>query len=120
MVELTLVNNGKLDHTFTAPDLNIEAILRAGETVEGDLVVVYPGIRPDAVAIPVGQGHSDYGRFAERRGSNPLSLVAPLLGQAPGLPLQWAATRVRVEGTGRRQELARLESLDGAGREKLR
>jgi len=83
-------------------------------------VVVYPGIRPDAVAIPVGQGHSDYGRFAERRGSNPLSLVAPLLGQAPGLPLQWAATRVRVEGTGRRQELARLESLDGAGREKLR
>ena len=31
-VELTLVNNGKLDHTFTAPDLNIEVILRAGET----------------------------------------------------------------------------------------
>lgn len=31
-VELTLVNNGKLDHTFTAPDLNIEVILRPGET----------------------------------------------------------------------------------------
>jgi len=36
-------------------------------------VVVYPGIRPDVVAIPVGQGHGDYGRFAERRGSNPLA-----------------------------------------------
>jgi plastocyanin len=31
-VELTLVNNGKLDHTFTISDLNIEVIMRAGET----------------------------------------------------------------------------------------
>ena len=31
-VELTLVNNGRLEHTFTVPDLNIEVILSAGET----------------------------------------------------------------------------------------
>lgn len=31
-VDLKLVNNGKLDHTFTAPDLNIEVILPAGTT----------------------------------------------------------------------------------------
>ncbi len=31
-VTLTLVNNGKLDHSFTAPDLNIEVILPAGTT----------------------------------------------------------------------------------------
>jgi plastocyanin len=31
-VTLTLVNNGKLDHSFTAPDLNIEVIMPAGTT----------------------------------------------------------------------------------------
>jgi anaerobic selenocysteine-containing dehydrogenase len=81
-------------------------------------VVVYPGIRPDVVAIPVGQGHNDYGRFAERRGSNPLVLVAPVTDAKTGA-LAWGATRVRVEATGRKQTLARLESLDGAGRETL-
>jgi anaerobic selenocysteine-containing dehydrogenase len=81
-------------------------------------VVVYPGIRPDVVAIPVGQGHSDYGRFAERRGSNPIALLAPITDPDTGA-LAWGATRVRVEPTGRKQTLARLESLDGAGRETL-
>lgn len=81
-------------------------------------VVVYPGIRPDVVAIPVGQGHDDYGRFAEQRGSNPLVLVAPVTDLDTGA-LAWGATRVRVEPTGRKQTLARLESLDGAGRETL-
>jgi plastocyanin len=31
-VELTLVNRGKLDHTFSVPDLNIEVQLPAGQT----------------------------------------------------------------------------------------
>jgi anaerobic selenocysteine-containing dehydrogenase len=82
-------------------------------------VVVYPGIRPDVVAIPVGQGHRDYGRFAQAAsGSNPLALVAPVTDPETGA-LAWGATRVRLEATGRKQELARLESLDGAGRETL-
>jgi anaerobic selenocysteine-containing dehydrogenase len=81
-------------------------------------VVVYPGIHPEVVAIPVGQGHTDYGRFAQRRGSNPLDLVAPIAA-ADGGALAWGATRVRLEATGRKQTLARLESLDGAGRESL-
>ncbi|HSB91199.1 MAG TPA: molybdopterin-dependent oxidoreductase [Anaerolineales bacterium] len=82
-------------------------------------VVVYPGIRPDVVAIPIGQGHVDYGRFAERRGGNPLALVAPVTDPDSGA-WAWAATRVRLEATGRRKALARLESLEGAGRESLR
>ena len=82
-------------------------------------VVVYPGIRPDVVAIPVGQGHRDYGRFAQAAsGSNPLALVASVTDPETGA-LAWGATRVRLEATGRKQALARLESLDGAGRETL-
>ncbi len=42
-VELTLVNNGKLDHTFTAPDLNIEFQMPAGKTTTETLVVSKPG-----------------------------------------------------------------------------
>ena len=82
-------------------------------------VVVYPGVRPDVVAIPIGQGHMDYGRYAERRGRNPLALVVAITDPDTGA-LAWGATRVRVEATARKQDVARLESLDGAGRETVR
>jgi molybdopterin-containing oxidoreductase family iron-sulfur binding subunit len=78
-------------------------------------VVVYPGIRPDAVAIPTGQGHQDYGRYAEQRGANVMELIAPSSGS-----LNWGSTRVRLEPVGRSAKLARLESLDGEGRETVR
>ncbi|HEY5670905.1 MAG TPA: molybdopterin-dependent oxidoreductase [Anaerolineales bacterium] len=82
-------------------------------------VVVYPGIRPDVVAIPIGQGHKDYGRFAQvASGSNPLALVAPVTDNEIGV-LAWGTTRVRLKPTGRKHILARVESLDGKGRESL-
>lgn len=82
-------------------------------------VVVFPGIRPDVIAVPVGRGHSDYGRYAAGRGRNPLDLLAPASHTETGA-LIWGATRVRLEPTGEHYELARLESLDGEGRERLR
>jgi anaerobic selenocysteine-containing dehydrogenase len=82
-------------------------------------VVIYPGIRPDVVAIPVGQGHQDYGRFAQPvSGSNPMALVAPITDPDTG-GLAWGATLVRLKLTGKKYSLARLESLDGEGRESL-
>ncbi|MFQ5932946.1 MAG: molybdopterin dinucleotide binding domain-containing protein, partial [Nitrospiraceae bacterium] len=78
-------------------------------------VVVYPGIRPDVVAIPTGQGHQEYGRYAKERGANVMELIAPSTGS-----LQWGATRVQLEAVGRGAKLARLESLDGEGRESIR
>jgi len=81
-------------------------------------VVIYPGIRPDVVAIPVGQGHKHFGRFAKRRGSNPIAMVAAITDPETG-SLAWGATRVRVEPTGRKKILARLESLAGEGRESI-
>ncbi len=57
--------------------------------------VIYPGIRPDMVAIPLGQGHRDMGRYAKGRGANPLQLLAVTIeGSAP--QPAWNATRVRV------------------------
>ncbi len=37
--------------------------------------VIYPGIRPDMVAIPMGQGQTGGGRYAKGRGVNPLALL---------------------------------------------
>lgn len=58
-------------------------------------VLLYPGARPDAVHIPVGQGHEVYGRYARHRGVNPLKILAPLAEPRTGA-LAWAATRVRI------------------------
>jgi anaerobic selenocysteine-containing dehydrogenase len=61
-----------------------------------------PGIAPDVVAMPVGQGHATFTRYASARGANPIAVLAPLEEKETGT-LAWAATRVRlskVEGSG--------------------
>jgi menaquinone reductase, molybdopterin-binding-like subunit len=54
-----------------------------------------PGIAPDVVAMPVGQGHETFTRYASARGSNPIAILAPLEEKETGA-LAWAATRVRL------------------------
>lgn len=75
----------------------------------------YPAIRPDTVAIPAGQGHTDLGRYARDRGSNPVQLVG-IQTDRTGSSLTWAGIRVKIAPTGQRQALARFESaLAAAG-----
>jgi anaerobic selenocysteine-containing dehydrogenase len=57
--------------------------------------VIYPGIAPDIVAMPVGQGHEHFTRYASGRGANPIGLIAPVTEPETGA-LAWAATRVKV------------------------
>jgi anaerobic selenocysteine-containing dehydrogenase len=61
--------------------------------------VLSPGIAPDMVAMPVGQGHENFTRFASGRGANPLSILAPLTEPETG-SLAWAATRVKISRAG--------------------
>ncbi len=58
--------------------------------------VIYPGIRPDMVAIPLGQGHQGMGRYAKGRGANPLQLLAMKIDGTKPQPA-WNATRVRIK-----------------------
>ena len=76
-------------------------------------VCVFQGIRPDVVAMPIGQGHSEYGRYAQHRGVNPLQILAPQIEPSTGA-LAWSATRVKVVSTGRRVQLLKT---DGTARE---
>ncbi len=58
-------------------------------------VVVTPGIAPDVVAMPIGQGHESFTRYASNRGSSPISILAPMTESQTGA-LAWGATRVRI------------------------
>jgi anaerobic selenocysteine-containing dehydrogenase len=61
--------------------------------------VLSPGIAPDMVAMPVGQGHQNFGRFATGRGANPLSILEPS-GVVDTGALAWAATPVKLTRAG--------------------
>ena len=61
--------------------------------------LVSPGIAPDVVAMPVGQGHENFGRYASRRGANPLQILAPMVESETGA-FAWAATRVKIARVG--------------------
>jgi hypothetical protein len=78
--------------------------------------MVSPGIAPDLLAMPVGQGHQTFTRYASGRGENPVSLLAPATEAATGV-LAWAATRVRVSRIGGPD--GRLIMFAGGFREEL-
>ncbi|MCP4542682.1 MAG: molybdopterin-dependent oxidoreductase [Chloroflexi bacterium] len=82
---------------------------------EGEIeatVYVYPGIREDVVAMPIGQGHQQYGRYAKGHGSNPMRLLTVTTDDETGA-LAWAETRVWIVPTGECRSLARLEDPEG-------
>lgn len=58
-----------------------------------------PGIAPDAIAMPVGQGHTNFTRYATNRGVNPISILAPSI-VAGTAALAWSATRVKIARVG--------------------
>ena len=75
------------------------------------VVYRYPAIRLDTIAIPFGQGHTAYGRYAQGRGVNPQNILSLIFNGAD--ELAYGATRVFIEKTGRKQKLSRLESRLG-------
>ena len=74
-------------------------------------VYLYPAIRPDVIAMPFGQGHTAYGRFAQGRGANPADILGLHFNEAGDLA--FAGMKVKIEPTGRKQPLSRLESRIG-------
>jgi anaerobic selenocysteine-containing dehydrogenase len=92
-------------------EINPQTAERMG-VVQGDLIdvtskqgtlrvpaMISPGIAADVVAMPVGQGHESFTRFASKRGANPIAILAPLADSETGA-LAWAATRVKIARAG--------------------
>ncbi len=81
---------------------------------------IYKGIRPDTVAIPLGLGHTSYGRYAQNRGVNPIDILPVTIDEASG-GFAWLSTRVKVSRTGRRGQLVKTQySMGQHGREVAR
>ncbi len=70
-------------------------------------VYIFKGVHVDVVAVPMGRGHEEYGRYAKGVGVNPLKILSPAVEGKSG-ELATHATRVRVSKTGRSAEMPRL------------
>jgi molybdopterin-containing oxidoreductase family iron-sulfur binding subunit len=73
------------------------------ETAQGTVqapVWHHPGMRPDVIAVQLGQGHEQFGTYAESRGVNAVRLLAPLTEAASG-SLVWQQTRAELRPVGR-------------------
>jgi anaerobic selenocysteine-containing dehydrogenase len=98
----------------TAAELGI----REGDVLEVESPVgsvrvpalVFPAIRPGVIAMPIGQGHAAYGRYAKDRGVNPVHIVAMLMDEQTG-DLAWAATRVKIKVTGEQLQIIKTDGV---------
>ncbi|MBI1797020.1 MAG: 4Fe-4S dicluster domain-containing protein [Candidatus Eisenbacteria bacterium] len=78
------------------------------ETEAGAIEVpayLYGGIRPDAVAVPLGQGHTAYGRSAKGRGVNAATLLPPAQDGASGA-VAYLCAKAKVTKAARAIDLA--------------
>jgi len=76
-------------------------------------VYIHTAAQPTVLAMPLGQGHTKYGRWASknggRRGVNPMDLVDPKLTDEATGALAYGATRVKLSKTGRRVDMPKFE-----------
>ncbi len=86
--------NMQVAHSMGIRTGDIIRITTANGSMEAP-AIPYPGLHPSVVAMPIGQGHTLYGRNAQARGSNPLAILDPTADTATGA-LAYGATVVRI------------------------
>ena len=72
-------------------------------------VYIHPAAPPNVISIPFGQGHTSFGNYAEDRGENVFSILAPTTTDGSNKALAWASTRVKIEKTGTKTTLPKFE-----------
>lgn len=106
--------NPEVAHTLGVDHDDIVKVVSPYGEVEA-IVYVYPAIHPHMVAMPLGQGHSEFGRYAAQRGANPLNLLPPAMVEG-AKDLAWMSVRVKIVPTGKKFRLPRLENNTGVDR----
>lgn len=69
---------------------------------------IFPGVHPDVIAVPLGQGHTAMGRYAKDRGVNPFAILDPVVDSKTG-ELALYATHVSVRKTGEHSNVVKDE-----------
>ncbi|MBI5969972.1 MAG: molybdopterin-dependent oxidoreductase [Deltaproteobacteria bacterium] len=78
---------------------------------------LYPGIRPDTAAMPIGQGHDAYGRYAQGKGQNPIRIL-PFKNDLRTGAFAVNSTRVKISPAAREGGIVKLEgTANEAGRD---
>lgn len=105
-------------HPDTAASMGIENLdLVRVTSAQGSVdlrVVLLKGVHRDAVAIPLGQGHEAYGRYAKGLGVNPLSILDATSDSKTG-ELAMFSTRVTVKKMGEADSLSIVRMGTGSG-----
>ena len=80
-------------------------------------VIVNPHLAEGVVAIAIGQGHTDFGRYATGRGVSPMALLDPVP-EAPSGGVRWVGTGVDVTPRELSRPIPRLQrTFDQEGRD---
>ena len=99
-------------HPSTASRLQISEgdILEVRSSTGSLLAKAYllPGIHPDAVSMPLGQGHTSYGRYATGTGVNPFKIIDRVVENRTGEFVLYA-TRVSLRKTGNKELVVKDE-----------
>lgn len=101
-------------HPATATERGIaEGDLLELRTTAGSVQIpahISEGIRRDTLSIPLGQGHTAFGRYAEGRGVNPMKLIPDNVDAAGG-GLEWAAVPVEIKKLAVNRPLAKTQEI---------
>ncbi len=101
-------------------DLNTETAKKLGvregsyiniQSPQGEIktqVFTYDGIRPDTIAVALGQGHTAYGRYAKDRGVNPLDLLPNSSDRISG-GFAFLSSKVTISNAGKHSLLVRTQ-----------
>jgi molybdopterin-containing oxidoreductase family iron-sulfur binding subunit len=99
-------------HPSTAKALQVREgdvlIIRSAHGFIRAKAYLIPGIHPGSVAVPIGQGHEAYGRYATHVGVNPLKILDPIFDQETG-ELALYATRVAITKTDQHERFTKDE-----------
>ena len=95
----------------TARKLNVEKgdllTIRSGHGTVSGTAFPYSGIAPDTLAMPLGHGHSAFGRYARSETTNPFHLASGRMDVAGGIV--WTSASVTLQKLGRVVSIANTD-----------
>ena len=102
------INNKVADRMDIKEGDVLELTSSEGQEILG-LAYPHPGVSPNVIAVPMGQGHTEGGRYSKDRGANVMSMLGSVTDSSTG-SFAWAATRVDVKKTGDWTRVPRFEN----------